>query len=112
MGVFSCLISYYFSGPRIIDFLFIGLSVANPQGHAQPRNEKQHSILSRKKTKWRADFPVGIACPFPLAVEPIFKGRGWGISYKRLSKSYAYAKKEGKTHRNFLPKVAVPPGQI
>jgi len=54
------------------------------------------SILSRKKTKWRADLPVGIACPFPPAVEPIFKGRGWAISYKRLSKAYAYAKREGK----------------
>jgi len=44
------------------------------------------SILNRKKTKWWAD----------LTVEPIFKGGGWAISYKRLSKSYAYTKKEGK----------------
>ena len=36
---------YYFSGPRIIHFLFIGLPVANPQGHAQSRNEKQHSSM-------------------------------------------------------------------
>lgn len=76
MGVFSCLISYYFSGPRIIDFLFIGLPVAKPQGHAQSRNEKQLSILTRKKAKWRADLPVGIACPSPPEVEPILEGRG------------------------------------
>ena len=100
MGVFSCFISYYFSGPRIIDFRFIGPPVANPQGAAQSRNEKQHTSmvfhLSRKKTKWRADLPVDIAWPFPTTVEPIFKGRGWAISYKRLSKYYAYAKKGGK----------------
>ena len=39
-GRFSCFISYYFSGPRIIDFLFIGLPMANPEGDAQSRNEK------------------------------------------------------------------------
>ena len=26
------------------------------------------------------DLPEGIACPFPSAVGPIFKGRGWVIS--------------------------------